>query len=200
MKITIIGSYNLADGYLGGAIALEKIGYDISFIPATRYRNENTYTEHVNKIISDLKLLNPDIVLWWSGETVLPSDVICVKESVKKPFLMFTWDVFGMHNNISKDSYDIVFACSKDSVERFSKFNVKSVYNLPGFDPNVHFPEYDEKYISDVSLVCTNLYSTGFDQYKHIYRKELIDNIITNAPEIDFKLYGSESFKTIYPE
>ena len=56
MRFCLVGSYNLADGYLGAAKSLIKKGHHIDFVPAHKYKSEFPDT-HTSKIIEDINYM-----------------------------------------------------------------------------------------------------------------------------------------------
>ena len=206
MRISLVGSYNLADGYLGAAKALRKKGVEVNFVPAHFYFSEYP-SDHVDKIIDDVKKQDPDIVLWWRSETLNEAQLKNIKNKINKPFILYSWDdpnqFDDKHNNI-KDKvkyFDTCFTCCEGSIETYLELGAKkAIYCLPGFDPEVHYQEYDEKYVCDISLVCTNLYhGNSITNHHHISRKVLLELLINNFPNLDIRIYGSESIKNIFP-
>src|SRR5690606_5186788 len=91
MRISIVGSYHLAHGYLGAAEALRRRQHEVTFVPAQRYKSENPHN-HVDLIIDDLRLQKPDIVLLWRAETLEPEELAKVKESCPARYALYSWD------------------------------------------------------------------------------------------------------------
>lgn len=207
MKISLVGSYNLADGYLGAANALKRKGVEVDFIPAHKYFSEFP-KDHVSKIIEDLKSQDPDVVLWWRAETLEENELFRIKSQIEKPFAMYSWDdpnqfearIRNVREKIKH--FDYCFTCCEGSVFEYQNYGCKnSFYCLPGFDPEVHYPEEDEKYKCDISLVCTNLYhGNQITGYPHISRKMLMQSIVSNFPDLDVRIYGFEGLKEHFPE
>jgi len=202
-SIALVGSFNLADGYLGAAKALRALGHQVDFIPAHLYRNEEK--DHVNKIIEEIRKFESDVVLWWRGETLTPNAMALIRSEVDGMFIMFSWDDphqwEGGHFVSGKMQYmDIAFSCCQGSLQTYLDNGCKkAIYCLPGFDPDIHKPEKDDEYKCDISIVCTNLYDGHqITRHKHLSRKVLIDSLIRLFPEADIRIYGSESFKDLY--
>ena len=206
MKLSLVGSFNLADGYLGAAKALERKGWEVFFVPAHLYRNDYG-ADHADKIIEDLKEQNPDVVLWWRAETLTPQQLAQAREELSTAkFILYSWDdpyQWEVHKEMAEKckSLDIAFTCCMRSVAEYEAEGCKSVYCPPGFDPEVHYPEEDDEYKCDISIVCTNLYhGTLLTRFPHLSRKFLLDEIIRRIPDVDLRIYGSENFKDIYPK
>jgi len=206
MKITLVGSYNLADGYLGAANALKRNGVQVDFIPAHYYFSEFPKTQ-VSMILNDLKKQDPDIVLWWRSETLSEANLSYIKDNFKKPFILYSWDDPNQFedkiNNIKNKSkiFDTVFTCCEGSINDYldSGFG-RAIYCPPGFDPSVHYFEESEEYICDISLVCTNLYhGASITRHHHLSRKILMDTIIGNFPNLDIRIYGTKELGNHYP-
>lgn len=204
MKITLIGSHHLADGYLGAANALRRLDYEVEFLPATAYKNEFPKS-HVKMLNSKLKKSDSDAVLWWRSESLNASELAFVKKACEKPFILYSWDdpLQWENDEIDKKcaSLDMAFSCCKDSLEMYKKNGCKmAFYAPPGFDPEVHYPEEDENYKCDISMVCTNLYEDpNITSYPHINRRDLINAIINFMPDLDFRIYGPEDLGNKYP-
>jgi len=205
MKLSLVGSFNLADGYLGAAKALERNGWEVSFVPAHWYRNDYG-SAHINKIIEDLKEQKPDVVLWWRGETLTADQFRQAREEIDfAKFILYSWDdpyQWEMHQELPEkcEFLDMAFTCCHSSIEEYKKNGCDAFYCPPGFDPEVHYPEESEEHKCDISIVCTNLYHGSLlTRYPHLSRKFLLDSIIRSIPGIDLKIYGFENFKEAYP-
>lgn len=204
MKFSLVGSYNLADGYLGAANALKNINHEVEFIPAHLYKSEYP-ADHVQKIINDLKNQKPDVILWWRAETLNPIELKKIRKEISGKFIMFSWD--DPHQwerntglKLKCKMLDVAFSCCQGSLEDYEMNGCpKAVYCLPGFDPEVHFPEEDDNYKCDISIVCTNLYHGNLiTNYPHLSRLDLLNKLISVFPEKDIRIYGSENFKEIF--
>lgn len=207
MKISLCGSFNYEEGYLGGGKALSRAGVEVSFVPAHRYFAESP-NNHVDLIIKDLKEQNPDYVLWWRAETLEEVQLKRIKQAIKVPFLMYSWDDPHQFEcpvrSIQEKTYlfDYVFTCCESSIPTYNECGChKAFYCPPGFDPEVHFAEEDEKYKCDISFVGTNLYhGNSITRYHHLSRRVLLEAIINNFPELDIRIYGSKNFENIFPD
>jgi len=202
-KVSLIGSYNLADGYLGAAESLRRKGFDVDFIPASKYYNENT-DKHIDLIKQDLNHQKPDICLWWRAEHISGQELIEFKNEYNCMHILYSWDdpfQWEMHPEMPMkcQALDVAFTCCEGSIEQYEKHGCKAVYCPPGFDPNVHYPDEDDEYKCDVSIVCTNLYH-GFDLTKkpHLSRKYVLNQIVKDK-DIDLRIYGSDNLKELYP-
>jgi len=206
MKFSMVGSFNLADGYLGAAKALKRLGFEVDFIPAHRYLSENP-KEHVKLILKDIEEQSPDYVLWWRSETLSGEQMELIYNKVNKPFILYSWDDPNQFDNQFKNIkrkckyFDVCYTCCEGSIEEYLKCGAKrAIYCPPGYDPEIHFPEFDEKYVCDISLVCTNLYHGDIITKKnHVSRKTLMEHFIFNFPDLDIRIYGSESLKEVFP-
>ena len=205
MKISLIGSFNLAHGYLGAAEALRRSGHDVDFIPAHLYKSEHP-KEHVDKILEDLKDQKPELILWWRAETLNPLELRKVRNEIEGKFILYSWDdpfQWEKHMDMSGKckSLDIAFTCCMDSIKNYESNGCRGVYCPPGFDPSVHYSDFDEEYACDISLVCTNLYhGTYLTKFPHVSRKDLCDWIIDRFPNFDFRIYGVEDLGKLYPK
>jgi len=206
MKIALIGAFNLADGYLGAAKALQRLGHEVVFVPAYLYNNEHGLSKHHLVIVDHLLKEKPDVCLWWRAETLNSIQFGKIRKTVPGKFIMYSWDdplQWEKHPEmpLKCKCLDAAFSCCMDSVKMYKAHGCPEAYWCPpGFDPEVHYPEEDEAYKCDISIVCTNLYNEkSVTQYPHISRKYLLDKIIEEYPNVDLRIYGSEAFKDIYP-
>jgi len=204
MKISLVGAFHLADGFLGASKALEKLGVQVDFIPAYQYRTEIGKTHHV-QILKDLKSQNPDVVLWWRAETLSAKQLSYIKKNIKCKHILYSWDdpfQWQVHKEMPEKCalLDMAFSCCADSVSRYNYFGCNALYCPPGFDPEIHFPAKDDDYTCDISIVCTNLYTDPLFKYHHYDRKKLLTSIIEALPHRKVNIYGSESFKNIFPD
>ena len=148
------------------------------------------------------------------------------KTKVKNYF--FNWDAFlynyEKYNSYSwKDKIDNkklyyplmnhIFSCYETEIDYFKKewnqperendSNKSISYAHSGFDKNISFYEYDEKYICDISIVCTNLYNNTSefpDESTNITRYEIVNKLYENRNKINFHIYGPEHFRELYPD
>lgn len=204
MKISLVGSFNLADGYLGAAKALERKGHEVLFIPAARYQSE-LKQNHIQKIVEDLKSQSPEVILWWRAESLLAAKLIEVRKMIPGKFIMYSWDdPYQWESHLDMPSkctaLDAAFTCCMGSVQDYLRFGCKKAfYCPPGFDIDVHKPEESEEYKCDASLVCTNLYHSEITKYPHLSRKILFDSLIKEYPDLNIRIYGSKNFESDYP-
>ena len=205
MKFSMVGCFNLHDGYLGAAKALRALGHEVDFVPAMKYKSEEKYNVHVNYIERDIKEQNPDVVLWWRGETLNAPSFIDIRKRLKEyVFALYSWDdpfQWEMHKEmpVKCRNIDYAFSCCMGSVSEYKKNGCeKSFYCPPGFDPEIHYPEESEEYKCDISIVCTILYDGPITSFPHVSRKVLLDNIIKAFPDKDIRIYGSENFAGVY--
>lgn len=200
-SISLVGSFNLADGYLGAAKALRSLGHEVNFIPAHLYKSESK-DKHVEKVIEEIRKFDSDVVLWWRGETISPGEMALIRSEVNGMFAIFSWDDPHQWEGgpfvVEKMKYmDVAFSCCQDSLKDYEAYGCKkSVYCLPGFDTEIHCPEESEEHKCDISIVCTNLYDGNqITGYSHLSRRVLLNNIIDLFPEADVRIYGPEELK-----
>lgn len=202
-KISFVGAVSLEDGYLGAFKALERLGYQCFFIPAMLYKLQNKRT-HIKKIIKEINVHQSDLVLWWRAETLNNKELKKIKNRTNMTFALYSWDdpyQWEMHKDMPQKckTIDIAFSCCMDSVKMYLDNGCKNaVYCPPGFDQTTHYPEYDESYQCDISLVCTNLYDNINDTSFHMNRKKLMLKLIENFPNLKIHIYGPEDFKDIF--
>lgn len=203
MKFCLVGSFNLADGYLGAAKALRKAGHEVDFVPAHFYKSENP-ANHVNLVIQEINKTKSDVVIWWRAETLTGEEFERARKEIAGKFILYSWDdpyQWEAHKEmpIKCNFLDMAFTCCEGSIRDYETFGCPAIYCPPGFDPEIHYPEEDDNFKCDVSFVCTNLYlKNSLTKFPHFSRKDIIDAIL-KVPGIDFRLYGLESLKSFYP-
>jgi len=206
MKITIAGCFDLHDGYLGAANALRRKGVEVDFVPAHRYCHENPSGDtRVDLVVKDLQDQKPDVILWWRAEGFNGRQFQDIRRRVDGKFAMYSWDdpyQWEKHPEMPAKCkvLDVSFSCCMDSVKDYKKHGCESFYCPPGFDPSIHYPEKSEEHKSDVSLICTNLYSGNITKYPHVVRAGLLNALKNQGEGLDVRLYGTDNFKDIYPE
>jgi hypothetical protein len=108
MKFSLVGSFNLADGYLGAANALRNLGHIVDFIPAQKYKCENPEV-HIDLIKKDIIEQNPDVVLWWRAESLTAKNMQFFRNEFKeKKFIMYSWDdpfQWEYHKDLSEKGF-----------------------------------------------------------------------------------------------
>jgi len=216
MNILIIGYCHLADGFLYGAKALERLGYKIFFFPYLNYVMDNIENRDdilIKKIIDD----NINICLWWNNsikyETL--NKIINKKNNIKN--YLFNWDPYLYNykkydSNIWEDrisekiiSYplmDHIFSCFETEINYF-KTKLSISYTPPGFDIDISKYIYNKDYECDISIICTNFYNNTSefpDKSTNITRYEIVDKLYEKRNNIKFHIYGLENFKNKYPE
>ena len=188
INILIIGYYNLDDGFLYGAKALNNFNYNINFFPYSFYINDNK--PEIDNILK-LKIINHkiNICLWWNNSIEYNSIKNIVNDidlnnidfkNIKH--VCFNWDPF-LYNykkydnlNITKSWEDIInnkikcyslmnhiFSCFEREIEvikniKYNKKHPSVSYLPPGFDKDISYFYKDELYDCDISIICTNLY------------------------------------------
>jgi spore maturation protein CgeB len=207
MKFSLVGSFNLAHGYLGAAKALRKLGHEVDFVPAALYFHESeTVSIAATKIEKDLLKQKPDIILWWRAEHLSAENLAKFKNKIEGKHILYSWDdpfQWEVHREMPAkcQSLDVAFSCCESSLQNYKNNGCDAYYCPPGFDPEVHYPEEDEEYKCDISIVCTNLYSgNALTKYKHVDRGNLLDSILNFFPDIDLRIYGSEQLGERFPE
>ena len=215
-NILLIGYCHLADGFLYGSNSLKKNGYIIHFFPYLNYVLDNI--ENKEEIfINYIKEHNINICLWWNNSIHYESFIkMYNKELVNiyfnwDPFLFeykkydsLVWEERLQNKELVYSKMDIIFSCFEKEVSYFNnKNNISIFYNPPGFDKYISSYIYDEKYICDISIVCTNLYDNinEFpDKTTNITRYNIVELLYNNRDKFKFHIYGSENLKNKYPE
>jgi hypothetical protein len=216
MNILIIGYCHLDDGFLYGAKALENLSYKIFFFPYLNYvMDKNERRDEI--LVEKIKEYNINICLWWNNSINYESFKKIIDKNNKTKNYIFNWDPFlynyNKYNSIiwkerideKKLSYplmDHVFTCFETEINYFK--NILSIsYNPPGFDMNISNYIYNEEYVCDISIVCTNLYNNKIefpDETTNITRYEIVEKLYENRDNINFHIYGTDNFKNIYPD
>ena len=213
-NILIIGYCHLADGFLYGSKALEKLNYKIFFFSYFSYVMDKI--ENRDEILLDkIKEYDIDICIWWNNSVKYENYNKIINSNIKHYF--FNWDPF-LYNyekydcNVWKERIDEkklyyplmnhVFSCFEAEID-FFKNSLSISYLPPGFDINISKYIFDKEYECDISIVCTNLYnnlSEFPDKSTNITRYDIVDKLYENRDIIKFHIYGPEKFKNLYPE
>jgi hypothetical protein len=216
MNILIIGYCHLDDGFLYAAKALEKLNYKIFFFPYLNYvmdKIENRDEILIEKIKKD----NINICLWWNNSIKFDNFKKILNKNNNIKNYLFNWDPF-LYNyekynciiwkeriyekDMSYPLMDHIFSCFESEINYF-KNKLPITYTPPGFDLNISKYVFDENYICDISIVCTNFYKNIIEfpnETTNITRYEIVDKLYENRNNIKFHIYGPENFKNIYPE
>jgi len=220
MNLLLIGYCHLNDGFLYAAKALEKVEYKIFFFQYSCYMMDNI-EDRDEILVNFINENNINICLWWNNNIKYDNIEKVVINVMNKyiQHIFFNWDPFlynyQKYNCITwKERVDdkikcyslmnYVLSCFETEINYYNNkdsFNI--CYAPPGFDLNISKYEYDENYICDISIVCTNMYNNASefpDESTNITRYSIVDKLYENRDKINFHIYGIERFKDIYPE
>lgn len=208
MKIIIVGWLYLINPIITAKEYLTILGYDVYFLPLLYYNQHFTRDKLYNPLISFIKNIDPNIILWWNWEA--PANVLKkIKENTLNilhclfnwdhPFCLSEWDNKQNRKITQKNIWDLSFVTGDCKLQDYIDSGSNEAYYLRMFvDDKVHFPEVDKEYDCDVSLVCTQLYNNN-TQFPDtlISREQLLKDLIKE--NIKVKIYGSEHLKEIFP-
>lgn len=217
MKLLIIGYCHLDDGFLYASKALEKVNYEIYFFPYLSHIMDKIENKD-DLLIKMIKDNNIQICLWWCNNILYPS-YLYIKSNINTEIknIFFNWDIFlydyqKYNSHVWEDRIenkklfyplmDHVFSCYQKEID-FFKNDISISYNFPGFDKNISFYQYNENYICDVSIICTNLYDNTNefpDEATNITRYEVVNKLYENRDKIIFHIYGPENLNKKYPD
>ena len=104
MNLLIVGYCSLADVFLYGSKALEKLGYNIYFFPYHNYVLDNI--ENRDDILIDYIYNNKiDICLWWNNQIIFESISNIVYNTkikdFKNYFFKHSYNHFSRYNSIT---------------------------------------------------------------------------------------------------
>lgn len=208
MKLLIVGWFHLINPIITAKDYFTILGYDVYFLPLLYFRQkcgDNSLNSSLNSFI---KNIDPNVILWWNWECdnkimhklkEQNQHILHCLFNWDHPFCLSEWDNKKNRQITSKNIWDIVFVTGDCKLQEYIDSGSKEAYYLRMFaDEEVHFPEYDEQYDCDISIVCTNLYDdlTMFPNCL-LSRKEMIQNIIKSG--INIHIYGPENLKNIFP-
>jgi hypothetical protein len=231
-NILLIGYCYFQDGFLYAMNELEKYGNKIYFFPYFTYILDNN-EKRDDILIEYIKSNNINICLWWNNRLKYDSIKYVIdnlndvnQKNIKNYF--YNWDPYlynyedynciywkDVVENITKiyELMDYTFSCFEYEINYMTKYmtNYNSEYNkkinisyLPsGFNPSISNYIYDEKYICDVSIVCTNIYNDKSmypNESCNLHRYEIIDKLYENRHKINFFIYGNDKIEKMYPE
>ena len=218
-NILMIGYCHLADGFLGGARAFEKMGFTITFFPYYSYIMDKREDKETD-IISIIKDKNINICLWWCN-AVSESSCSFIMNHLKEhainvihifynfdPFLYeyekynsFFWKPLIENKKEVYPCMNYIFTCFEKEIQYFSSLPI--YYAPPGFDTSISFYEENKDFECDISIVCTTLYDS-FEEHPFdavsLSRWEVVHTLYTNRHLYTFHIYGPEKFKTLFPE
>ena len=208
MKLIIVGWYNLIYPIITAKENFEILGYDVYFLPLLYFCQKYNGDDLYNSLHQFIKNIDPSIILWWNWEC--PSDILIkIKENTcgilhclfnwDHPYCLSHWDYNFNRKIASKNIWDICFVTSKSEHEKYINSGSQEVYYLRMFaDDEVHYPEKDDNYVCDISLVCTSLYDNKeFYPNTLVSRREIITNLIKE--NLDVKIYGPVELKKDFP-
>ena len=216
-NVLLIGYCYLQDGFFYAMNELEKYDYKIYFFPYFTYILDNNEKKD-DKLIEYIKLNNINICLWWNNRLKYDSIkyIIDNLDNVVSKHYFYNWDPYlynyedynciywkDVVENITKiyELMDHTFSCFEYEINYMKKRNIS--YLPPGFNPSISSYIYDEKYICDVSIVCTNIYDDK-SMYPiescNLHRYEIIDKLYENRDKIKFFIYGNDKIGKMYPE
>jgi hypothetical protein len=217
MNLLIIGYCHLDDGFLYASKALES-KYKIFFFPYLSYIMDNI--ENKDEILVSYILNNNiNICLWWNNSVKFENynNIFAKLDNYKTINVFFNWDPFlynyQKYNALcwkeridEKINYyplmNIVLSCFETEINYFkNKLNI--LYAPPGFDKDISNYDYDEEYICDVSIICTNTYNNTNEfpeDATNITRYSVVDKLYEHRNKINFHIYGTENLKNAYPD
>jgi len=227
-NILLIGYCYLQDGFLYAMNELKKYNYKIYFFPYFTYILDNNEKKD-DILIEYIKSNNINICLWWNNRLKYDSvkyiiDNLNKLDNIDLKHYFYNWDPY-LYNyedynciywkevveNTTKiyKLMDYTFSCFENEINYTKKYNLEynkkiNISYLPsGFNPSISNYIYDEKYICDVSIVCTNIYDDKKmypDESCNLHRYEVINKLYENRNKIKFFIYGNDNIKKMYPE
>jgi hypothetical protein len=209
-KILIVGWLYLIYPIVTAKEYFELLNYEVYFFPLLKFRRLIKDKNVLKKsILSFIKNIDPNIILWWNWE--LEENIL---KEIKKntnnilhclfnwdhPFCLSKWDNLKNRKITSKNIWDICFVTADYKLNEYINSGSKEVYYLRMFsDHEVHFKEKDPKYECDISFVLTNLYKDKKKFSDQIFDRETFIRNIIREKDIKLRIYGSEHFKKIFP-
>ncbi|CAH6421086.1 Hypothetical protein KVN_LOCUS128 [uncultured virus] len=163
-----------------------------------KYDKMDNYQEHLNNYI---KSNNINIVFWiFLG---VPIDVFkYIKE--KNPDIYFVMinndDPMNFNNNIQEISniFDLIVVPSKENLDKYKSKQI--IYYPFGYDEKSFFPNNEDNYICDISIICTDIYHPKFYPNQFINKKDILEKLINFAKTKNkiFNIYGPGNIKEHY--
>ena len=208
MKLLLIGWFHLINPVITAKNYFEILGYDVFFLPLLSYRQKFIGEKLYSALNSFIKNIDPNVILWWNWEcereiifklkTNFDNAVHCLF-NWDHPFCLSDWELKHNRKITQQNIWDICFVTGDCKLEKYLESGSKEAYYLRMFaDEEIHFPDEDDKYKCDVSIVCTQLYEDKRKFKDQIFdRKSFIQNIIDS--NINIKVYGPEHLKTVFP-
>lgn len=175
MKVFIVGNFkygNLETSYLNAfeAIGCEVIKFDEKNECIVNLKGlfNSWFIPILNKkLISEIKLYKPELILVIKGSFILPETLIEIKKNNNVILCIFNPDnPFNLNKGASNDLirksipyYDFYFIWGKFLIPKLKEAGVRNVEYLPfAFDPLLHFPidvmeEKKKIYGSDIAFI-----------------------------------------------
>lgn len=200
----------LRETLLSASTYLKHKGHDIFDYPLMlNQRNGNESI--VQDIIENIIEKKIDVVLWWYYN-ISTVDMCSIKNTLERSnvpikFILFNWDEpynWCSHDNLGKANLiDIAFITCKSSVKKWVDAGAgKAICLYAAYDPLIHTPFTSKSHMCDISICCTNLYtSKKLYPGQYMNRHKLINLIYDNQSKYGytFDIYGPESLKHLYP-
>ena len=200
MKVLIIGYYHLADGFKAFSDTLDP-DIVVDFFPLLHYRTNSIDPS------DDLsyKLSGVTHVLYWNNflDRAILSKIKNISDGIKT--IRYNWDPHLpsdhseyyqlMEKNL--DLFDLIITVNPVEKKYWQSKGHRVDFCGSGFNPKITYPMPSDP-IADVSIVCTNLYDKIPLEHVRFSRKKLVD-LLYQCPEINFKIYGPEKFRSEYP-
>lgn len=227
MRISILGYYHLADGYLSFAEEAKK-DHEVSFFPFMSYLHDKLpIVETLRKFLKNeldekttyfyenmvIPKNEPDVLLIWITANDVSQIIIDTREFFSGKIYIHNWDpnyteIEHPHWHSQKEALfnsakqaDCVFTVNPLEVKFYERNGINAKHCYSGFSEKYSYPVEDEEYKCDVSAVITNLYTDGiWDLNKQkINRKELLDQLYEDK-SINLKIYGLPNIESHYPD
>jgi len=219
MKIVLVGYCHLADGFRGGAAALQRMGHPVFFFPYYCYIMDKR-NDAESELLSLIEKKEVDVCLWWCNAVKASSCRFIVErlqeEKRRVIHLFYNFDPFlynyekyqclfwkPLIENKEKvyACMHSIFTCFEREIQYFASLSID--YLPPGFDPAVSFYEEDKSYACDISIVCTTLYD-NFTEHPaeavSLGRWEVVHMLYAHRHLYRFHIYGPEKMGAIFPE
>lgn len=207
MKTYLIGEFSFGSLSLSYLNAFKKLKCEVytfdltdelrKINPFATFRILNNYFEHYfykelnMRLLSQIKLVKPDLIFVIKGSALLPETILQIKSELQSTIFCFNPDnPFNLNKAASNELirkslslYDCYFIWGKFLMEQLKSSGAKRVEYLPfAYDPELHYPvsvSDEEKvvYGSDVVFIGT------WDQEREEFLKSITD--------FDLSIWGS---------
>lgn len=210
-KIIFIGFYEPKEAIISINEELKNRNYEVRNYPLFK----KTYDKHdkIENVKEDLdeyiKREEAEYILWWFIDVEVEIFKYIRERNPKKIIIIVNTDEpINYSEELKKkiEICDILYITSTKNIKEYKKINKKAIieYMPVGYDEKKFYPKNDveDKYKSDISIMCRNIMEKKDFPEQYIERKKMIEKIIEYCEKNNkkFNIYGPILLRDTYPE